>query len=126
MAFVVLYAVTLVVNIMINSAVIETVGTGLSVLAFLVATGTTTILNFLGMRLVAFRAGIHNRLATELQARVIGRVRRSPRCSAFPRKNSRTGIVMQRSHIVSTPWPSSQQFRRSRASKSTCEIRATG
>jgi putative flippase GtrA len=64
-AFAVLYAVTLVVNIGINSAVMAVLGPEVRVLAFLVATGTTTVLNFLGMRLVAFRAGIHNRLTTE-------------------------------------------------------------
>ena len=62
-AYVAVYAVTLVVNIMVNSAVLGTLGW--SLLAFLVATATTMVLNFLGLRLIAFRTGINERLAAE-------------------------------------------------------------
>jgi putative flippase GtrA len=48
-----LYAITLLVNIAINAVLLDfTTG---KVFAFLAATGTTTILNYLGLRLLAFR-----------------------------------------------------------------------
>ena len=62
-AYVAVYAVTLVVNIMVNSAVLGTLGW--SLLAFLVATATTMVLNFLGLRFIAFRTGIQERIAAE-------------------------------------------------------------
>jgi putative flippase GtrA len=65
LAYSVLYAITLAVNIGLNSAVLSVTGGRLALLAFLVATGFTTVLNFLGMRLVAFRAGIRSRLEAE-------------------------------------------------------------
>ena len=57
------YAVTLGVNMAINAFLLvqlsEQLGQSLALeVAFLVATGVTTVLNFLGMRLLAFRAGI--------------------------------------------------------------------
>ncbi len=61
----VLYATTLLVNIGVNAAVLAVFGLGAKLFAFLVATATTTVLNFLGMRLVTFRAGIQDRLAAE-------------------------------------------------------------
>jgi putative flippase GtrA len=57
-----LYAVTLGVNVVCNRAMLALVGVEWSALAFLVATGVTTALNFLGMRLVTFRKGINERL----------------------------------------------------------------
>jgi putative flippase GtrA len=62
--YVVLYIVTLAVNIGVNSAVLGMTG-GWTVPAFLLATGVTTVLNFLGMRLVTFRDGIQDRLRAQ-------------------------------------------------------------
>ncbi|MEX2114111.1 MAG: GtrA family protein [Pirellulales bacterium] len=59
--YVALYTVTLAVNIGVNAAVLSVTG-GWTLPAFLVATGVTTVLNFLGMRLVTFRHGIQDRL----------------------------------------------------------------
>jgi putative flippase GtrA len=61
--YVLLYAITLVINIGLNRVMTgalagllprQTAIAG----AFLVATGTTTVLNFLGMRFITFRRGI--------------------------------------------------------------------
>ena len=65
-AYVLLYFFTLVVNVLVNGACLAAFATRLPHptdrgLAFLVATGLTTILNFLGMRLVTFRSGIAER-----------------------------------------------------------------
>ena len=62
-SYTLLYAVTLAANIGVNAAVLAALGPSSKPLAFLVATGVTTALNFLGMRLVTFRAGINQRLA---------------------------------------------------------------
>ena len=62
--YVVLYVVTLAVNIGVNSAVLSITG-GWTVPAFLLATGVTTVLNFLGMRLITFRDGIQDRLRAQ-------------------------------------------------------------
>jgi putative flippase GtrA len=64
--YLLLYAVTLGVNVGINSFLLgqlsDPIGPTLAKgFAFLVATGTTTILNFLGMRLLTFNAGIRAR-----------------------------------------------------------------
>jgi putative flippase GtrA len=64
--YLVLYAVTMGVNVGINALVLNqltgTFGPTLAKgVAFLFATGTTTILNFLGMRLLTFNAGIRAR-----------------------------------------------------------------
>ena len=59
-----LYAVTLGVNVVCNRAVLTLLGGRWTALAFLVATGVTTVINFLGMRLVTFRKGINERLNT--------------------------------------------------------------
>ncbi len=63
--YLVVYAITLGVNVAINSFLIDQLSEGLGPslargVAFLFATGVTTILNFLGMRLLAFRAGIRD------------------------------------------------------------------
>lgn len=65
--YAVLYAVTLAVNIGVNAAVLSISG-GWKLPAFLVATGVTTVLNFLGMRLVTFRHGIQDRLRQQAGA----------------------------------------------------------
>jgi len=55
-----LYTATLLVNVAVNSAALAAVGREpLARLgAFVVATSVTTVLNFLGLRLIAFRQGI--------------------------------------------------------------------
>ena len=58
--YLLLYTVTLGVNVGCNSLVLAWYNEQ-KLLAFLVATGVTTVLNFLGMRLVTFRKGIEAR-----------------------------------------------------------------
>ena len=63
LSYVVLYAITFFINVVTNSASIVFFQNQVSprigvVLAFLLATGITTILNFLGMRFIIFRRGI--------------------------------------------------------------------
>jgi putative flippase GtrA len=60
-SYVLLYAATLVVNVGLNAAVLATLGRGATLFAFLAATGTTTILNFAGLRWVTFRKGMADR-----------------------------------------------------------------
>jgi len=62
-AYMALYATTLLVNIGINSLALFVLGTRYQILAFLAATATTMVLNFLGLRLVTFRVGIRERRA---------------------------------------------------------------
>jgi len=75
--YVILYAITLGVNIGVNEGLLRlgamifpdatsttNLGKALSAFAALAATGVTTILNFLGMRFVTFRAGIADRRAS--------------------------------------------------------------
>jgi len=59
--YAVLYAITLAVNVAVNAAVLRWLGNGGSLLAFLTATGVTTVLNFLGLRTFTFREGIRQR-----------------------------------------------------------------
>ena len=59
--FVLLYTVTLGVNVGINALALMVFGSEAKLLAFLIATGVTTVLNFVGMKLLAFRAGIQKR-----------------------------------------------------------------
>jgi len=61
--YVALYAITLLVNIGLNHATLTVIAGRLvpsaaAALAFLVATGVTTVLNYLGMRYITFRRGI--------------------------------------------------------------------
>ncbi len=67
-SYALLYATTLAVNIGVNGAVLAVGGSAAKLPAFLVATGTTTVLNFLGMRWVTFRGGIDERLQAEHRA----------------------------------------------------------
>lgn len=60
-----LYAVTLCVNVGVNAAVLAVLGEPARLFAWFVATGTTTVLNYLGLRLIAFRKGIEERVAAE-------------------------------------------------------------
>jgi putative flippase GtrA len=55
-----LYVLTLLVNVVLNSAALAVLGRSLSLklAAFVLATTVTTMLNFLGLRLIAFRQGI--------------------------------------------------------------------
>ena len=62
-----LYAVTLGVNVGCNALVLSWLDR--SAIAFLFATGVTTVINFLGLRLVTFRKGIADR-----RLNVFGRV----------------------------------------------------
>lgn len=57
--YLLLYAVTLVVNVVCNDLVLRMFASAPA--AYLVATGVTTVLNFVGMRLVTFRTGIAER-----------------------------------------------------------------
>jgi putative flippase GtrA len=64
--YVLLYLATLVINVVVNAGVLGAASLLLpslcaAALAFLIATGVTTVLNFLGMRLVAFRTGLERR-----------------------------------------------------------------
>jgi putative flippase GtrA len=62
-----LYAVTLGVNVGCNRLVLSLIGADHRSLAFIMATGVTTVLNFIGMRLVTFRQGIADRRAAVIQ-----------------------------------------------------------
>jgi putative flippase GtrA len=67
------YATTLAVNVAVNGVTIGLaaglIGQRLSAgLAFFVATGVTTVLNFLGMRFLAFRAGLSERRRQAMQS----------------------------------------------------------
>jgi putative flippase GtrA len=62
--YILLYAATLGVNVAINSGVLALFADA-KLFAFLVATGVTTVLNFLGMRWITFREGVRQRLETE-------------------------------------------------------------
>lgn len=55
--FALLYLTTLGVNTAINSGALWLLGTHMSVLAFLLATGTSTVLNFLGQKYFVFNKG---------------------------------------------------------------------
>jgi putative flippase GtrA len=56
-----LYACTMLVNVVVYAGLSAVVGSEFAWFAFLGATGVTTVLNFLGMRWVTFRKGIHSR-----------------------------------------------------------------
>lgn len=56
-----LYSITLGINVGCNHVVLTWLGEDFRLLAFLFATGVSTVLNFLGMRLVTFRRGIAER-----------------------------------------------------------------
>jgi putative flippase GtrA len=56
-----LYLATLAVNVFSNQLMLALVGSDHRLLSFFVATGVTTVLNFLGMRLLTFRHGIAER-----------------------------------------------------------------
>ncbi len=66
-SYLTLYAVTLLVNIVCNRLALSVLGTGQALWAFLFATGVTTVLNFLGMRLITFRKGIAQRRCASQQ-----------------------------------------------------------
>ncbi len=61
-----LYGTTLAVNVSLNSAALSVLGHALpmKLIAFVSATSVTTLLNFLGLRLIAFRHGIREAEAT--------------------------------------------------------------
>lgn len=66
-AYLALYAMTLLVNVACNWAVLVVLGPQRTGWAFLFATGVTTVLNFLGMKFVTFRRGIDQRRLEEMQ-----------------------------------------------------------
>jgi putative flippase GtrA len=66
-SYVALYAVTLAVNVHCNRLALDFLGADHRTLAFLAATGVTTVLNFIGMRLVTFRQGIADRRAAVIR-----------------------------------------------------------
>ena len=76
--YLMLYATTLAVNVAVNALVLGLLA-GVATprwnkgLAFLVATGVTTVLNFLGMRFITFFKGVGER-----RERVIGQAGRQP------------------------------------------------
>lgn len=59
--YLMLYALTLALNIGCNQLALAALGPQFKLGAFLFATGITTVTNFLGMKLVAFRGGIEQR-----------------------------------------------------------------
>lgn len=59
--YAVLYTATLAVNIGVNAAVLALLGESRKLFAFFAATGVTTVLNFIGLRLLTFRVGIRER-----------------------------------------------------------------
>ena len=65
-----IYIITLFVNIGCNQLALSILGAEQKLVAFLFATGVTTVLNFLGMRFIAFRKGIQNRKEAEIQQHV--------------------------------------------------------
>jgi putative flippase GtrA len=56
-----LYVITLAVNVACNRGALTMLGDGGNPWAFLFATAVTTVLNFLGMKLVTFRRGVNER-----------------------------------------------------------------
>jgi putative flippase GtrA len=60
-----IYAATMLVNIGCFRGLLALLGENSTAWAFLVATGATTVLNFLGMRLFTFRKGVADRLQRE-------------------------------------------------------------
>ncbi len=64
--YILLYTITLGVNVLVNSAGLVVLDDWLALesakgLAFLAATGVTTVLNFIGMKWVTFRVGVRQR-----------------------------------------------------------------
>ena len=66
LTYLIIYSITLFVNIGCNSLALYLLGHEQKIFAFLFATGVTTILNFLGIRFITFRRGIANRRETKL------------------------------------------------------------
>lgn len=60
-AYLACYAVTLIANVLCNRSVLALFGESASLWAFLVATGVTTVLNFIGMKFITFRRGVEER-----------------------------------------------------------------
>jgi putative flippase GtrA len=52
--FVLLYGITLTINMATNAALLHVLGDSYRLVAFVVATGLSTVLNFVGMRVFAF------------------------------------------------------------------------
>ena len=60
-----LYAATLAANVLTHAAALEVLGPAHGGWAFLLATGLTTVLNFVGMRWLVFTSGQRSNLARE-------------------------------------------------------------
>jgi len=69
-SYLLLYLVTLVVNVACNRLALDMFGEDGRLIAYVFATGVTTVLNFVGMRLVTFRRGVSERRATSKDATV--------------------------------------------------------
>jgi putative flippase GtrA len=63
--YLLLYTATLLVNVGVHAAILRITGPSGAALAFLIATGITTVLNFAGMKWFAFRVGVQERQARE-------------------------------------------------------------
>jgi putative flippase GtrA len=57
-----LYSITLAINIILNNLLLDWLGSERKLVCFLIVTGITTVLNFLGLRLITFRKGIDQRV----------------------------------------------------------------
>lgn len=55
--YLLIYSITLAINMAVNAGVLQQSGS--KWMAFVLATGVSTVLNFLGLRWVTFRVGIH-------------------------------------------------------------------
>lgn len=60
-SYLALYAITMLVNIGCNRAALAVLGAESVAIAFLFATGVTTVLNFVGMKLFTFKAAVEDR-----------------------------------------------------------------
>jgi putative flippase GtrA len=60
-SYLLLYAVSLLINVGVNAGVLAWLGAGWTLAAFVAAAGVTTVVNFLGSRLLVFRKGIQQR-----------------------------------------------------------------
>jgi putative flippase GtrA len=65
LSYILLYALTLLINVAAHTAVLRMTGPGGAATAFLFATSLTTVLNFAGMKWFAFRIGIQQRQTRE-------------------------------------------------------------
>jgi len=67
LSFVMLYFTTLMLNVLINRNLLRIWGDDQHLIAYVIATGVSTVLNFWGLKRVTFRQGIRARLAEQSQ-----------------------------------------------------------